>query len=77
MSAYFEENSPAMNQLESMVDTVGIRNVLYALSRICDGKAEHLAVNWQDSKTAKVWAQWSYRLDAEAARSKLPDPLAP
>ena len=41
--AYFSENSPAMFELEGMVDRVGIRNVLYALAKICDGKAEHTA----------------------------------
>ena len=33
---FFAENSPAMLELESMVDRVGIRNVLYALAKICD-----------------------------------------
>jgi hypothetical protein len=40
--AFFSENSAAMFELEGMVDRVGIRNVLYALARICDGKAEPL-----------------------------------
>ena len=38
--AFFSENSPAMFELEGMVDRGGIRNVLYALAKICDGKAE-------------------------------------
>jgi hypothetical protein len=53
--AYFEEGSEAMLQLEGMVDRVGLRNVLSALEYICQAKAEHLAVNWQDTKSAKEW----------------------
>lgn len=54
---YFCEGSEAMLQLEAMIDRVGIANVLYALEHICDAKAEHLATNWQDASSAKVWAQ--------------------
>ena len=46
---FFTENSPAMLELEGMVDRVGIRNVLYALAKICDGKAEHVASMWQQT----------------------------
>jgi hypothetical protein len=53
--SFFTENSPAMLELESMVDRVGIRNVLYALAKICDGKAEHVASMWQDTATSQVW----------------------
>lgn len=49
------------NLLEALVDKHGLANVLSALARICDEKAEHLAVNWQDTASAKVWAE-----DAEA-----------
>jgi len=42
--------------LEAQVDTCGLSSVLMALSEICGEKAEHIATNWQDAKTAKVWA---------------------
>ena len=61
--AFFSENSPAMLELEGMVDRVGIRNVLYALARICGGKAEHTASMWQDTSTAQVWDKWAWRLE--------------
>ena len=64
--AFFSENSPAMFELEGMVDRVGIRNVLYALARICDGKAEHTASMWQDTSTAQVWNRWAWRLEGLA-----------
>lgn len=52
---FFCEGSPAMVQLETMIDRVGIRNVLFALSSICDAKAEHLHSNWQDHVAARIW----------------------
>lgn len=52
---YFAEGTPAMLQLESMVDKVGLRNVLYALEHICANKAAHVRENWQDNALAKRW----------------------
>jgi hypothetical protein len=63
---FFTENSPAMLDLEGMVDRVGIRNVLYALAKICDGKAEHVASMWQDTSTAQVWNRWAWRIESLA-----------
>ena len=44
--AYFEENSEAMLALETMVDKVGSRNVLFALAHIARSKAAHVDENW-------------------------------
>jgi hypothetical protein len=80
--AFFAENSPAMLELEAMVDRVGIRNVLYALAKICDGKAEHVASMWQDVSTAQVWNKWAWRIESLAEGNTLGrwqdcvDPLA-
>jgi hypothetical protein len=68
---FFSENSPAMLELEGMVDRVGIRNVLYALAKICDGKAEHVASMWQDTATSQVWNKWAWRLEGLAEGSTL------
>jgi len=67
---YFCEGSEAMLQLEGMVDKVGIRNVLWALERICAAKAEHVAVNWQDTVTAKAWEKQA-RLIHKTAQTSL------
>jgi hypothetical protein len=64
--AFFSENSQAMLELEGMVDRVGICNVLYALAKLCDGKAEHTASMWQDTSTAQVWNRWAWRLEGLA-----------
>lgn len=65
---YFCEGSDALVELESMVDKVGMANVLYALGCIAREKAEHLRVNWQDRETARVWDNDANRLD-KAARA--------
>ena len=66
--AYFSENSEAMVALEAMVDKVGLRNVVFALSHICDAKAEHIHSNWQDHALAKHWENDAHKLDAIANR---------
>ena len=50
---YFAEGTDAMIALEAMVDHVGLTNVLYALAHICNAKAEHVGVNWQDTGMAR------------------------
>jgi hypothetical protein len=47
MAAYFEEGSPAMQQLtaivdrlEQMVDHAGLANLFYALEHVCSAKAK-------------------------------------
>jgi len=62
--AYFQEGSDAMVELEAMIDKVGTRNVAYAVAKICNAKANHLEVNWQDRDTARLWdkcsAAWNH-----------------
>jgi hypothetical protein len=53
---YFAEGTPAMIDLEAMVDRVGALNVLYALQLIAFSKAAHLRANWQDY--AASWPGW-------------------
>ena len=65
---YFAEGTPAMVELEGMVDKVGLSNVLYALAHIAFMKAEHLQSNWQDKAGAKAWQGDARKLDAFASR---------
>ena len=46
-----------------VVDKCGIDYLLSALSTICYAKAEHLATNWQDSESAKIWERVAKHLD--------------
>lgn len=53
MNRELEEN------LEALIDAQGIDqaliHVLTLMECICSEKAEHIRVNWQDSKLAKGW----------------------
>jgi len=44
-----------LKQIEEIVDAYGIRTFLNVIQMICGEKAEHVAVNWQDTTTAKRW----------------------
>ena len=46
-----------MHRLEAMIDKYGMAKVIAMLSEICGGKAEHVAVNWQDTRLAKDWSK--------------------
>jgi hypothetical protein len=51
-----------MFALEALIDSCGLSPVLMALSEICGEKAEHVAVNWQDTALAKDWATAGNRI---------------
>ena len=42
-------------KLESMVDEHYLHTVISVLAIICFEKEDHLAVDWQDEKSAEVW----------------------
>lgn len=50
-------------QLESMIDTKGLRHILDTLVDICMEKAEHLRSNWQDTTAADNWETAANGLD--------------
>jgi hypothetical protein len=56
-----------LNILERLVDAFGIAEVLSGLSKVCSDKAEHAAVNWQDTPLAKNWMKLSTKLDLVSA----------
>lgn len=51
------------NQIESLIDKHGLQMVLDSLATVCGEKAEHLAVTWQDTASAKAWANAAQQLD--------------
>jgi len=53
-----------MDELEDLIDRTSLGRVLNQLIDICDGKAEHLAVNWQDDVAARRWSKAARRLEA-------------
>lgn len=43
------------DELEAIVDAIGLGMTLSVLAMIAGDKADHLRSNWQDAGTAKVW----------------------
>jgi len=56
------EEQTVSEQLEAMIDRHGLLHIVTALELICDDKAGHIAVNWQNARSAKPWASASAAL---------------
>ena len=52
----------AEDALEAMVDRFGLQSVLNGLAYICSGKADHIAHNWQDQRSARHWERAAIHL---------------
>jgi hypothetical protein len=52
------------DELERIVDLAGLKNTMTMLATICGDKAEHIAVNWQDSHSAKDWDKMARAIDS-------------
>lgn len=44
-----------LEELESLIDSIGLSQVVGALADICYMKEQHVAENWQDEALAKDW----------------------
>lgn len=42
-------------QIEKLIDTHGVVNVLHAISEICGEKADHIRSSYNDKVLAKAW----------------------
>lgn len=45
--------------LETMIDDTSLSVVLDALAEICEGKAQHLQENWQESERSPLVLFWT------------------
>jgi hypothetical protein len=50
--------------LEGLIDRATLTVVLKALVEICQGKADHVATNWQDESLSRKWSDMADRIDA-------------
>ena len=41
--------------IEGLIDTRGTHNILEAIRKVCDAKADHVRENWQDEALARSW----------------------
>jgi hypothetical protein len=60
---YWRNPVSAKFDLESLIDSTSLSDVVGALSLICSEKAEHIRENWQDYSLARKWDSASKRLD--------------
>ena len=50
-----KEHESDTDAIESMIDRLGMSEVMLLLTHICSEKAEHIRANWQDEELAKRW----------------------
>lgn len=55
--------------LEPLLDQSDMSSLLLALGRVCNEKAEHIRINWQDKLTSAVWDRMATKLDKLAVDS--------
>ncbi len=58
-------------ELESLIDSSSLLDVLTALELVCREKADHIRVNWQDRATARPWDRAAKRLYAVALQTEI------
>jgi hypothetical protein len=59
------------NDLEMMIDKIGLSKVLFMLAEICHDKADHVATNWQDQRLAKAWLVDAMLMEQAAAKTRI------
>jgi rRNA-processing protein FCF1 len=57
-------------ELENLVDAHGLTAILETLAEIASEKAVHIAVNWQDQKTAVLWERAASRIGTAATATE-------
>lgn len=58
-------------KLEDFIDHAGLMNILEIIDIICQEKAEHISLNWQDNTTAKAWKQAGNAIGKLAVSQKI------
>jgi hypothetical protein len=57
-----EDMNECQKELEALIDKHGLRLVAESVVEVCWAKAEHLAVNWQDTASAKIWQRIAMKI---------------
>lgn len=55
---------PQQQQIEMLMDVLGVNGMVDAMEGICLLKAAHVRENWQDETLAKAWELNARRLDS-------------
>lgn len=59
------------DDLEQMVDRLGLSKVLFMLAEICHEKADHVETNWQDRVLASEWIKDAKAIEKLAAKNRV------
>lgn len=54
------------DELEGIIDQLGLAETLRRIGGVCREKAEHLRVNWQDRESAKRWEAAAISIEGNA-----------
>jgi hypothetical protein len=52
-----------IDELEELVDNIGIETVIRGLINVCEQKAQYLYDNWQDTVAASWWSKKAKQLE--------------
>jgi len=52
----------SQDELEKLIDRIGLLRVMTMLAEICDAKSDHITSNWQDYPLAKIWETAGMRI---------------
>jgi hypothetical protein len=58
-------------EIEAMIDSVGLSDMVSIMSDICYAKAEHLRSNWQDEHNAEIWVRAGTVLNSASGRKAI------
>jgi hypothetical protein len=59
------------DELEALIDRIGLSNLLEDVCSVCHEKADHLRTNWQDDAAAKAWEHAAKTIETAANRIKV------
>jgi hypothetical protein len=65
-----DEEKALARSIEYLIDRYGIDHFLSMSGFVAGEKAEHVAVNWQDTRRGKAWMEISEGLDALQAKAE-------
>jgi hypothetical protein len=62
------EFTKLQNEVEALIDRHSIQELVAALAKVCDHKANHAMSNWQDKHLAKLWQRNAIALNQVQAK---------
>lgn len=67
-----KQQEQLMEEIEPILDSTTLADMLLALGRVCNEKAEHIRESYQDAGLARMWDNRAKQLDALSAKIVAP-----